>query len=247
MKSILKVSDLDDALEQLNSLGSMAGKVHAKAINEVAKVAEQQLKAEASRVFDRPTPFTVNAFRIFYAKPANPEAAIWVKDEKDGSSKGQAPEDWFGPQVYGGERAVKASEQWLRQSGILPAGRYIVPGAGARLDAYGNLSRGHMMQIMSGLKALNRAGSNHSATQSRSSRRKGHEDAFFVLKRGSTPIGIGERRGKSMAVVLAFVKEPSYAARFDFYKTVRQVAENDELIEGAIDQAIADALTASRK
>ncbi|MDF5999583.1 hypothetical protein P4050_14390 [Pseudomonas aeruginosa] len=48
----------------------------------------------------------------------------------------------------------KASERNLRARGILPAGMFVVPAEGARLDQYGNMSRGQMIQILSGLGAL---------------------------------------------------------------------------------------------
>src|SRR5690554_8086379 len=243
MKAGVKISDdMDDALADLRRLGAGAGRAQAQVVNEVAATAEQHLRQEAASVFDRPTPFTLNAFRVQYAKPSQPEAAVWVKDEKSGASKGLAPEDWFGPQVYGGERALKASERMLRSRGILPAGMYAVPGKGARLDAYGNMSRGHIVQLLSGLKAFDRAGSDHNATDSRRSTRKGHATAFFVLRRGNQPIGIAERRGKGVQVVLAFASEPQYTPRFDFHGVVRKVAENDALIEAAVDKAVADAL-----
>lgn len=246
MKAGLKISDdLDDAIASLSRLGSSAGKAQAQAVNEVVKQAEQQLQTEVGSVFDRPTPFTLNAFRIQYAKPSQPEAAIWVKDEKSGASKGLAPEDWFKPQVYGGERALKASERMLRARGILPPGMYAVPGKGARLDAYGNMSRGHIIQLLSGLKAFDRAGSDHNATDSRRSRRRGHENAFFVLRRGQRPLGVAERRGNSIAVVLVFTRALEYAPRFDFHGVVRKVSENDALIEAAVDKAVADLLGVS--
>lgn len=243
MKPSIKITDLDDAVEALERLGGNAAKrALAQAINDVVPVAVSSLQDEANQSFDRPTPFTLNAFRVQYAKPDNPEASVWVKDEKSGSSRGQSPEDWLEPQVFGGDRKLKASERWLREKGILPAGKYITPAGGARLDAYGNMSRGHMMQLLSGLKALGREGSDHSATNSRRSRAKGHANAFFVIRRGSTPIGIGERRGSGMTMVLAFVSQPSYAPRFDFHGAVRKVAENDALLESAIDKAITDQL-----
>lgn len=243
MKAGVAISeDMEDALTDLRRLGAGAGKAQAQVVNEVVSKAEQQLRQEVASVFDRPTPFTLNAFRIQYAKPSQPEAAVWVKDEKSGASKGLAPEDWFGPQVYGGERALKASERMLRSRGILPTGMYAVPGKGARLDAYGNMSRGHIVQLLSGLKAFDRAGSDHNATGSRRSRRKGHANAFFILRRGQQPIGIAERRGNSVQVVLLFTREPQYSPRFDFHGVVRKVAENDALIEAAVDKAIAEAL-----
>ena len=100
-----------------------------------------------------------------------------------------------------------------------------------------------MMQILSGLGALVREGSDHSATSSRRSMRKGHAAAFFVMKRGKTPIGIAERRAGTVAVVLAFVKQPHYRERLRFYDVVRRVAESDAQLEANIDKAIAKALT----
>lgn len=243
MRSSITASGLDEALDSLKQLqGNSPSYALAQALNNMAKEAIAPLQAEVASVFDRPTPFTVNAFRIDYAKPGSLEAAVAVKDEKSGSSRGQAPEAWFEPQVYGGERRLKASERMLRQKGILPAGMYVAPGKGARLDAYGNMSRGHIVQLLSGLKAFDKSGSDHNATNSDRSKDKGHEKAFFVLRRGGRALGIAERRGKSLQMVLLFIREPSYAPRFDFHKVVRQVVENDALFESYIDQALADEL-----
>lgn len=243
MRYDIKADGLDDALESLKQLsGPAAQRALQMALNKMAEEAIGPLQSEVASVFDRPTPFTVNAFRIDYAKQSSLEAAVAVKDEKSGSSKGQAPEAWFEPQVYGGERQLKASEKWLRQAGILPAGMYIAPGRGARLDAYGNMSRGHIQQVLSGLKAFDLAGSDHNATDSARSLAKGHGRAFFVVRKANRAIGIAERRGKSMQMVLIFIREPSYSRRFDFHKVVRHVAENDALFESYIDEALATAL-----
>ena len=95
-----------------------------------------------------------------------------------------------------------------------------------------------MQQILSGLGADNASGSTIAATHSKRSLKKGHAQAFFVIKRGKRPIGIAERRGKNMSVVLLFVRQPDYAARFDFFRVVRRVVENDALVEDAIGRAI---------
>ena len=238
MNGSISVTDLDDALKDLARMGKQADPALARVVNEVGGEAIKMLQAEAGSVFDRPTRFTLNAFRLLRAKPSAPEAVVWVKDEKDGAGGGQAPEAWFSPQVYGGERRVKRSEYRLREQGILPSGMFLAPGPGARLDAYGNMSRGHMQQILSGLAADNASGSTIVATQSKRSLKKGHAQAFFVIKRGKRPIGIAERRGKNMSVVLLFVRQPDYSARFDFSRVVRRVAENDALVEDAIGRAI---------
>lgn len=244
MRGAIHARDLDDALAALNRLGKgLAPRALADALNHTANQARQALRAEMQSVFTDPTPWTLNSTRILYARPsADPEAAIWVKDESGGKNPFNA-EDYLMPQVEGGERITRRSEKYLREAGILPAGRFIVPGAGARLDAYGNIQRGHMMQILSGLKALRRDGSDHSATDSRRSLRKGHAQAYFVMRRGRTAIGIAERRGKNLAMVLAFVRQPQYRTLFKFHDVVRRTAENDAQLEANIDKAIADALT----
>ncbi|RWY40536.1 hypothetical protein EQH72_34015, partial [Pseudomonas aeruginosa] len=154
-----------------------------------------------------------------------------------------APEDWVAPQVFGGPRVDKASERNLRARGILPAGMFVVPAEGARLDQYGNMSRGQMIQILSGLGALEyRAGFKGNATQSARSLAKGHQLAYFVMRRGRRPIGIAERRGRTLTMVLAFVRQPQYRVRFQFHEVVRRVAEDDARLEANIERALAKAL-----
>ncbi|MBV5843725.1 hypothetical protein KUT55_32250, partial [Pseudomonas aeruginosa] len=191
---------MDDAVRSLQQLGGdLPAAVLADALNHTANQANQALVGEIDQVFDRPTPFTRNAIRILHATSRRLEAALWVKDEKDHASKGQAPEDWVAPQVFGGPRVDKASERNLRARGILPAGMFVVPAEGARLDQYGNMSRGQMIQILSGLGALEyRAGFKGNATQSARSLAKGHQLAYFVMRRGRRPIGIAERRGRTL-------------------------------------------------
>ncbi|WP_437881037.1 hypothetical protein [Pseudomonas sp. LRF_L74] len=243
MRGRITAEGLDDALAALSALGSGLGaRALADALNHTANQARQALRAEMNDVFDNPTPWVLNSIYMQNATAKRPEAALWVKDGKLGG-KGRGFDEWFQPQVDGGKRLTKGSEKMLRQKGILPAGYFIVPASGARLDASGGISRGHMMQILSGLKAFNKAGSDHNATDSKRSRMKGHEGAFFVMKRGKRPIGIAERRGKELSMVLVFVRQPAYRTRFKFYDVVRKIAENDMIVETNIDKAIADALS----
>lgn len=104
MKPSIKVTDLDDALEAVEQLGGSAPHVLAKAINEVSRVAVDRLKSEASSVFDRPTPFTLNAFRVFYASARTPEAAIWrVTDTKTNDRVGEIFETEAQASAYAAE------------------------------------------------------------------------------------------------------------------------------------------------
>jgi hypothetical protein len=244
VKVRITADGLDDALAALAKLGDgLAPRALADALNHSANQARQALRTEMENIFEpKPTPWVLSSIRVLHAKPsAAPEAALWVQDQAAGKNPFTA-EDYLLPQVEGGERIKRRSEGYLRESGILPAGRFVVPAGGARLDAYGNIQKGHMMQILSGLKAMKLSGSDSAASESKRSLRKGNALAFFVLKRGKTPIGIAERRGKNVVMVLAFVRQPQYRARFKFHDVVRRVAENDGQLEANIDKAIADAL-----
>jgi hypothetical protein len=210
------------------------------AINHTAFQARKALTAEMASVFTDPTPWTLKSIQVFQAKPKTLEAAIWINDYR--ASKNNAPDQWLKAEVFGGARGEKRLERALRARHILPAGKFVVPGKGARLDAYGNLSRGHAMQILSGLGAAELyAGVTANASRSRRSLAKGHARAFFVLRRGKVPIGIAERRGKRMELVLAFVDQPAYTRRLQFEDIVSRVADRELLTN--LDLAIAKALS----
>jgi hypothetical protein len=98
MRGSINAQDLDDAVASLASLGGdLPNRVLADALNHTANQANQALRSEIDDVFDQPTPFTRNAIRILNATPSRLEAALWVKDDKDNNSKGQAPKDWVAP------------------------------------------------------------------------------------------------------------------------------------------------------
>ena len=94
----------------------------------------------------------------------------------------------------------------MRKDGLLPIGKYVVPGKGAQLDQYGNIKRGDVTKALAGVRKKSKR--------------------HFVMYRNKKPIGIGQRtsRGKGgMSVLLAFVDKPTYSRRLPFH----QVAERD--------------------
>jgi hypothetical protein len=122
--------------------------------------------------------------------------------------------------------------------GILPAGYYTVPGAGATIDAYGNQSVGEIRQILSYFNAAEmRAGYTANMTDktrarlARGSKKTGFGYAYFAILpgRGShLAPGIYKRMnfgaGSAIKPVLMFVKEPSYPKRYRWKETGRTVA-----------------------
>ena len=243
---VISARDLDDSLAALKRLGEpLASRALADALNHTANQARIALRAEMESVFDRPTPWVLNSIRVLNATPKKPVAALWVNDGKLGG-KGKGFDYWFLPQVFGGKRLNKGSEKMLRSLGVMRPGQSIVPTDATPLDASGGINRGWMIQVLSGLRAFKKSGSDHNATDSQRSKAKGHAKRFFVIKRGKTPIGIAERLGEgrnNIRVVLQFSRrKPQYRGRFRFHDVVRRVDENDAQFEANIDKAIADAL-----
>lgn len=187
----------------------------ALALTRTAQIAKTELEKEMRSVFDRPTRWTLNSLRLFPAKKDKLEARVWMKNEAD---KSVPATRWLNPEIEGGPRQDKRSESRLRRKGILPSGKYIVPGKGAKLDSYGNMTKGAITKALSGLSAFNDAGYSANATGSKRSRAKGNAKRYFVMKRGSMPIGIAERTSRNrMHILLAFTRKPTYSKRLDFY------------------------------
>jgi hypothetical protein len=197
----------------------------AKALNATAYDIQTQLQGEMGRVFDRPTRFTLNSTSRKNATPATLEARVKIKDE---ALKAISPITALSHHVYGGARAVKRSEILLRQRGILGPDEYIVPGAGARLDAHGNMSRGQMQAILSRVDAsfdkLARAPGRVTRVKG-----KGYGETYFYLR---TPHGRLTRRGiyrrvifgsgSAVEPVLIFVRQPRYRRRLRFFEIAEQ-------------------------
>lgn len=214
------------------------------ALNKTAGLVKAAIEQEMSSVFDRPTNWTLNSLRISYADKAKPQAKVVMKDE---ATKSLPATRWLSPEIDGGARADKRSERHLRSQGLLPGNRYVAPGSGAKLDRHGNLSRGQITKMLSGVRGFEEAGFDANATDSRRSVKKGNSKRYFILRRGNMPLGIAERFGSrrdQVRVVLAFVTRPSYRKRLPFYEVGQKVA--DANLANELNKAIGQALRSAR-
>lgn len=203
---------------------SAVRRANIRAINRTAEDVHAAGLREMRDVFDRPTPFTLRALRRVNATQANPFAEVGFKGR---AVKGSAAADYLMPNVAGGVRQLKLMERLLRSAGVLPSGMYIVPGRGARMDAYGNISRGQIVQIISYFRAFPEAGYRSNMDDSGRSRlargtRRSMGYAYFVGSPGGAPLGVWQRmhsaHGTGVRPVLIFVSRAHYEAeRFDFY------------------------------
>jgi hypothetical protein len=128
------------------------------------------------------------------------------------------------PHVFGGARAVKKVEDVYRGKGILPAGRWMVPGPGAPLNQYGNPTKAFSKKLFA-------------AAESFASTKK--YGKWFV-----NPKGVFTREGGSLMPLMFFAREPQYQTRYDFYGTA--IAEATRVAPQIMTAAIAKAIERSR-
>jgi sarcosine oxidase delta subunit len=198
----------------------------ASAVNDVAYDFREAMRGEFTIRFDRPTPFTMNS--VLVSKKAqvyesSPFAVVKLRDE---AAKGTPPVKYLEPGVRGGRRRLKGHERALARIGLLYPGEYAVPAGGARIDAYGNISSGQIVQILSQMRAFGEQGYDANATRSKRSKAKRQAAPYFYVRvnRGGLRRGIWQRIGGRVRPVLLFVrKAPRYTARINMERLARQV------------------------
>jgi len=196
--------------------------------NDTAFDIQNGWREELPRVFDRPTALTLNAVLYRRATKAKPVAEVFIRDE---ASKGTPPSKYLYPEVAGGPRRPKASEQRLRSAGILGPGEFWVTGRGAPVDAFGNLPGKVLRTIISDLQASFDPSQNttEASRAKRLKRKKVRGGHYFynLARRGRLSRGIYERIetgfGSAVRSILIPVNQVSYATRFDAFKLARQI------------------------
>jgi hypothetical protein len=147
------ITGLKEVSEKIKALDKQVRYAAALTLNKLAQYpVRDALRHEMADSLDRPTPFTLNSIALVKkATRTDPTAVIDFKDKAGG---GRPAADYLRWQVNGGQRRLKAFELALRTIGVLPGGYFAVPGSGAKFDAYGNVSRGQIVAILSYFKAF---------------------------------------------------------------------------------------------
>lgn len=211
-------ADISKAIAKLSSIAKdQVPYATARALTATAKIVQKNLKSEMERAFDRPTRYTLNSLYTKSATKTNLEARVWLKDD---AGKGTRATDYLSPEIYGGQRKLKRFERALNAYGLLPSGMNAVPGSAAKIDQYGNMSRGQIMQILSALGTAE-IRSGYSANRTKTSGKKRAQ--FFVGKPGDkAPLGVWQRfgfaQGSAVKPVIIFVKKVAYSKRFKFFE-----------------------------
>ncbi|MEW5607968.1 hypothetical protein [Pseudomonas juntendi] len=171
---------------------------------------------------DRPTPTTMRSLFAKAATKSRP-AQVWFKDSW---TTGIPADQYLQQAVQGGPRPHKRFERSLISHGLMSANQFAVPNADL-LNQYGNVSRGVMMRILSGLGAAeSKRGHSANATGSKRSKRKGNAERYFVGTIGDET-GVWERKPrKQVAPAFLYTKgAPQYRVLFPFFKIGENIAK----------------------
>jgi hypothetical protein len=217
----------------------------ATALTRTAKQTRDVVQGRLGQVFDRPTPYTLNALFFTGATAQRLSASVKFKDE--GAGSGTPATKYLLPNVEGGVRRSKRFEVALQAAGHLPAGWVVTPGPGAAIDAYGNISKGQIIQVLSQLRITMTAGHTRNMSfdtgKAISAQRKAGGRFFVVKPGGRARPGVYQREfvGRSVTSVFWFVHHAAYKKRYDFDGEVQRVAE--PLLQVEMARAVAEAAT----
>jgi hypothetical protein len=198
----------------------------ATALTRTAKKVQAAFVSAMKDKFDRPTPYTLSGT---FVKPATASSMIATVGWKNFAGKGIPASVFMLPQVEGGKRTLKSTEKMLSSKGFLPSGMMTAPGSGAKLDQYGNMSRGQIIQALSALQAFGETG--YLANRARARSLKGTKTPqFFVGKPGNgrLPLGIWQRmKDGTIRPILIFIKTPNYKVLIPFQALSQSVYTAD--------------------
>ncbi len=247
----VQVQGIDEVIRAFGALGErQAPYAMARTLTDTAKLDRVALKDEMRTVFDRPTPYTLNSTRFNMATVDNLESVVYFKE-----LSATTRQHYLEPQVEGGSRPLKAFEKRLARAGIMRPGQFAVPASSAPLDAYGNVKRSFLVEVLSFFNTFREAGYSANMTQaSRNRRRRGTRNAFgysyFAIppghRSGLTP-GIYRKtyqgRGTTIKAVFIFVGSTHYEKRFDIQKVARETYDSNfnRLFATHFERAIATA------
>jgi hypothetical protein len=230
--------NVSDAISTLTAL-ARAGEKQVRfatrvALTKTAKKAEAAEVREMRDVFKSPTPFTLSSVFVQPATSTRLEATVKLKDA---SMKAVPASKYLAPQIDGGQRGLKRFEKALTGIGVMPVGYRAVPGQGARIDSYGNMSRGQIVQILAFFRAFPEMGYKANMTDKSKARlargsKRAQGFAYFVGTPGDRlPLGVYQRvsfaRGTAIKPVLLFVRSAVYQSRFDFEYVVNKTVETE--------------------
>lgn len=224
----IKIEGLSDAVNLLEGFSERRmNAVQATALTRSARRLAQGWEGELFSSLDRPTAATLKSVIVRTASADRLQADVFVRDLS--SSGGPAPVDWLRPQEFGGDRFIKKFERALMAAGAMSRGMVAVPGGYAKLDAYGNVSRGQIVDVLRQLGAEFSPGyaqviSARKDKREAASKRSGRKYVALVSRTNGYSPGIYERQGRRLLAVFVFKSGVRYRSRIDLLEQAQRDA-----------------------
>jgi hypothetical protein len=269
----VRVEGIRELTRDLDELGrSQVPFATALALTRTGEHAKRMLYDEFRRKIDRPTPTVMNSLYLEPATKQKLSAMVWMKDTPLGMNGGgknpYSMEETLEHHFRGGSRRAKMIELTLRRRGLIAASEFVMPGKAAKMDEYGNMSRGQIQQIYSQI-GVTGSGYDNAATNSRRSKANvakagtifwshgvGAEfgpKLWGIISKGrvlrreqNLPKGAWVRDGNRVSPLLIVVKKtPTYKRLFDLRELGQ--AAIDKHFNNEFDKALATAIKTAGK
>ena len=208
----LTLNRVSDVSRQLEQAAKAMHPVILQSLNQTSFKARQEVNNNASQVFQNPTHLIRNAAFVKPAKQAEPFTVVHIKQQPFNGGT-HSPADVLLPHVEGGKRLSKGLEMGLRARQLLgrlqgkgiPRNTHFVPGAGAELNKFGNLTPAKVKRILNETK------------------RPGGKFFMWIPDGSRYPL-VMHQKSKQAApeIALVGVAPPQYKKRFAFHAIVEQ-------------------------
>ena len=213
----VRMEGVDEALRKYSGIEKQVRFAAALALTRTAQEVQKSMRGELASKIDKPTRYTLGGTFVRRAEKYNLEAIVGLIDKPLG--RGHAQAKYLAALLSGGRRRHVGYERALQGIGAMPSGYQIVPGNGAKLDAYGNINRKQMTEVFGALKSSSRSARVYSGR----GKRQQLAGYFAAMpnnpKTAHLPPGIYRRveraGGSSVQPVLLFVRPGDYPRRLD--------------------------------
>lgn len=246
----ISITGLDATVAALAGQQKQINYAASRALNNLAFKTNAKIKADMKATFKGgASPYALRAFQIDKASRNHLTAVIRLRD--DAPAGGTAYRKALGHLFTGGTRQWKKVEGLLRGMGIIPSGLMAVPGAAARLDARGNMSRAELREMFGVLKSTLR---NARVYRKTGGGKEAKGIGYFVVRPGSTgrtsrlQPGIWRRietgRSSTIKPLVMFVKRGRWNKAIDLDTLGRDIVR--EHWRGEFNRELANAIRTAK-
>ena len=216
------ISGINEVQRELERIQKKLRDDAKKALNDTAFKVKKAVDAEINKTFDNPVPFTQRAIGVEQATRENLTAKVFIRDPQL---------KYLREHVEGGPRKAKKSEQRFTRD-TNAAKSFWIPGAGIKLNRFGNMTLATVKNIAAKLNA-----------------RGPYAGGVFFGQPEGMPVGIYARKGRGKRVtglipLLIQVDQPRYRKRFKFYEVAEQAASAE--LSRQMNRALAETIRVMR-